>query len=46
LDEQLAKWKQVVAADVLAFNELVRKQDVPAVVLAKPAENQQPGSQQ
>ncbi|HET7870969.1 MAG TPA: hypothetical protein VFL42_00545 [Terriglobales bacterium] len=46
LDEQLAKWKQVLAADVPAFNDLVRKQDVPAVVLAKPAETQQSGTQQ
>ncbi|HZQ93317.1 MAG TPA: hypothetical protein VFA60_16115 [Terriglobales bacterium] len=30
-DEQLAKWKQVLASDVPAFNDLVRQQNVPAV---------------
>jgi hypothetical protein len=44
LDEQLGKWKQVLAADVPAFNDLVRKQEVPAVVLAKPAETPEPAS--
>jgi hypothetical protein len=38
LDEQLGKWKQVLAADVPAYNALVQKQDVPAIVLARPAE--------
>ncbi|HET8892447.1 MAG TPA: glycosyl hydrolase [Candidatus Angelobacter sp.] len=38
LDEQLAKWKQILGADVPAYNEVVKKQEVPAIILAKPAE--------
>src|SRR5215471_5171969 len=38
LDEQLGKWKQVLGTDVPAYNALVQKQDVPAIVLARPAE--------
>ncbi len=37
LDEQLAKWKQILNTDVPAYNELVRKQDVPAILISKPA---------
>jgi hypothetical protein len=36
LDEQLAKWKQILGTDVPAFNEVVKKQEVPAIILAKP----------
>ena len=36
LDEQLAKWKQVLATDVPAYNDLVQKQAVPAIILKKP----------
>jgi len=36
LDEQLAKWKQLLAADVPAYNDLVRKQEVPALILTSP----------
>jgi hypothetical protein len=36
LDEQLAKWKQVVTTDVPAYNNLVRNQAVPAIILSKP----------
>ncbi len=43
LDEQLARWKQVLATDVPAFNDLVRKQEVPAIVLARPEETSQAG---
>jgi hypothetical protein len=35
VDEQMAKWKQVVATDVPAYNDTVKKLDVPAVVLTK-----------
>jgi photosystem II stability/assembly factor-like uncharacterized protein len=38
LDEQLAKWKQVLTNDVLAYNEVVQKQSVPAIIVAKPGE--------
>ena len=38
LDEQLAKWKQILATDVPAYNEVVKKQEVPAIILAKPGE--------
>jgi photosystem II stability/assembly factor-like uncharacterized protein len=34
LDEQLAKWKQILNTEIPAFNELVRKQEVPAIVLS------------
>ncbi len=33
LDEQLAKWKQILATDVPAYNDVVKKQEVPAIVL-------------
>lgn len=36
LDEQLAKWKQILSTDVPAYNDLVKKQEVPAIILAKP----------
>jgi len=41
LDEQMAKWKQILATDVPAYNSVVQKQAVPAIILAKP---EQPGS--
>lgn len=46
LDEQLGKWRQVLATDVPAFNEIVRKQAVPAIVLAEPGENAKPAARQ
>jgi photosystem II stability/assembly factor-like uncharacterized protein len=33
LDEQLAKWKGILETDVPAFNDLVKKQEIPAVLL-------------
>jgi photosystem II stability/assembly factor-like uncharacterized protein len=39
LDEQLAKWKQILANDVPAYNDVVKKQEVPAIILTKPAES-------
>ncbi len=36
VDEQLAKWKAIVATDVVAYNTLVKQQDVPALFLAQP----------
>ena len=38
LDEQLAKWKQILGTDVPAYNEVVKKQEVPAIILAKPVD--------
>ncbi|HEY2169027.1 MAG TPA: glycosyl hydrolase, partial [Candidatus Angelobacter sp.] len=38
LDEQLAKWKQILSTDVPAYNEVVKKQEVPAIILAKPGD--------
>ncbi|HLW53338.1 MAG TPA: glycosyl hydrolase [Candidatus Angelobacter sp.] len=36
LDEQLAKWSQILKTDVPAYNDAVQKQSVPAIILAKP----------
>ena len=36
LDAQLAKWKEIVASDVPAYNNLVKQQDVPAIMLTQP----------
>jgi photosystem II stability/assembly factor-like uncharacterized protein len=38
LDEQRDKWKQILNTDIPAYNEVVKKQEVPAIVLAKPAD--------
>jgi photosystem II stability/assembly factor-like uncharacterized protein len=38
LDEQLAKWKTILSTDVPAYNELVQKQSVPAVILSRPGQ--------
>ncbi len=35
VDEQMGKWKQIVATDVPAYNDAVKKLDVPAIVLSK-----------
>jgi photosystem II stability/assembly factor-like uncharacterized protein len=37
LDEQLAKWKQILSNDVPAYNDLAQKQSVPAIILATPS---------
>ncbi len=39
LDQQLAAWKQLSSSDVPAFNDLIKKSDVPALYLA-PAGNE------
>ncbi len=36
LDQQLTKWNQILNTDVPAYNEVVRKQEVPAIILLKP----------
>jgi photosystem II stability/assembly factor-like uncharacterized protein len=45
VDEQLAKWKQILNTDVPAYNEVVKKQEVPAIILAKPADSKTAGMQ-
>jgi photosystem II stability/assembly factor-like uncharacterized protein len=37
LDEQMAKWKQILATDVPAYDDVVRKQEVPAIIIPKEA---------
>ena len=36
LDEQLTKWKAIVSTDVASYNNLVKQQDVPMLLLANP----------
>ena len=36
VDEQLAKWKTIVSTDVAAYNNLVKQQDVPAILVTQP----------
>jgi hypothetical protein len=38
IDEQVAKWKSIVASDVKAYNDLVKQQDVPALMLKAASE--------
>src|SRR5262249_4925773 len=38
VDEQLGKWKNIVATDVKAYDEVVKQQDVPALILQQPSE--------
>src|SRR4029077_14059289 len=45
VDEQLAKWKQILSSDVPAYNEVVKKQEVPAIILAKPSDHQAAGTE-
>ena len=35
IDEQLAKWKEILATDVKSYNDLVRQQNVPALIVRK-----------
>jgi photosystem II stability/assembly factor-like uncharacterized protein len=39
LDEQLAKWRQILSRDVPGYNEVVLKQSVPAIILPKAEES-------
>ena len=36
LNEQLAKWKEIVSTDVPAYNNLVKQQEVPALKVTQP----------
>jgi hypothetical protein len=33
----LAKWKSIVASDVKSYNDLIKQQDVPALIVKPPA---------
>lgn len=35
LDEQMAKWKQILGTNVPAYDDVVRKQEIPAIILPK-----------
>ncbi|HEY6252709.1 MAG TPA: hypothetical protein VI685_22360, partial [Candidatus Angelobacter sp.] len=35
LDEQLVKWKQILSTDVPAYDDVVRKQEIPAIIVPK-----------
>ena len=37
VDEQLAKWKAIVSTDVASYNNLVKQQDIPALMVTQPA---------
>ena len=43
VDEQLAKWKAIVSTDVAAYNNLVKQQDVPAIMLTQPERSPKTG---
>jgi len=36
VDEHLVKWKTIVSTDVKSYNELVKQQEVPAIILKAP----------
>ncbi len=36
VDEQLAKWKAIVSSEVAAYNNLVKQQEVPALMVTQP----------
>jgi photosystem II stability/assembly factor-like uncharacterized protein len=36
VDEQLAKWKEILATDVAAYNNFVKQQNVPMLILTQP----------
>jgi hypothetical protein len=38
VDEQLAKWRAIVATDVKSYNDLIRQQEVPAVIVKQATE--------
>ncbi|MGC2695732.1 MAG: glycosyl hydrolase [Candidatus Angelobacter sp.] len=42
LDEQLSKWKQILSTDVPAYNDAVRKQEVPAIILSGESAERKP----
>jgi photosystem II stability/assembly factor-like uncharacterized protein len=36
VDEQLTKWQAIVASDVVSYNNLMKQQEIPAVVMKQP----------
>jgi hypothetical protein len=36
VDEQLTKWKTIISTDVAAYNNLVKRQEVPAIMVTQP----------
>ncbi len=40
VDEQLANWNNIVASDVKGYDDLMRQQNVPALILPKPQQGQ------
>ncbi|HEY6938090.1 MAG TPA: hypothetical protein VI424_13110 [Terriglobales bacterium] len=40
VDEQLANWKNIISTDLKSFDDLVRQQNVPALILLKPQTGQ------
>jgi hypothetical protein len=36
VDEQLAKWKAIVSTELAAYNNLVKQQEVPALMVKQP----------
>jgi hypothetical protein len=38
VDEQLAKWKAIVGTDVKSYNDLIKQQEVPAVMVKQATE--------
>ena len=37
VNDQMVKWKEIVATDVPAYNSLVKQQDVPALKITQPS---------
>ena len=37
VDDQLAKWKSIVAVDVATYNNLVKQQEVPTLIITQPS---------
>ncbi len=40
IDEQLAKWQSIVSTDVVSYNNLMKQQEIPAVILKQPEARQ------
>jgi hypothetical protein len=38
---QVAKWKDIMAGDVVALNELIRKESIPVIYIAPPSAQSQ-----
>jgi photosystem II stability/assembly factor-like uncharacterized protein/DNA-binding FrmR family transcriptional regulator len=40
LDEQMAKWKQIMSTELPAYDDAVRKQEIPAIIITKQGSSQ------